>query len=57
MSEISEDVPSYTVHEIRMQYIMVNPIYNTETNALLNLFTNEPYERGGLTLNTSIKLD
>ena len=29
-----------------MQYIMVNPIYNTESNAL----TNYPYGRGGLTL-------
>ena len=33
-----------------MQYIIVNTIYNIETNDLLNILTNDPYERGGLTL-------
>ena len=33
-----------------MQYIIIHPIYNIESNALLIFFTNDRYERGGLTL-------
>ena len=34
-----------------MQYIPFHPIYNTESNALLIVLTNDPYGRGGLSLN------
>ena len=34
-----------------MHYIMLNPMYNIESNALLNVLTNDVYRRGGLTLN------
>ena len=34
-----------------MQYIIFHPIYNIESNALLIFLTNDPYGRGGLTLN------
>ena len=39
----------YTVHDISMQYSVVNPIYNIESNALLNILTNNSYRRGALT--------
>ena len=35
-----------------MHYITFNPINNIESNALLNVFTNNPYGTGGLTLKT-----
>ena len=43
----------YTVHEISMQYIIVNPIYNIK---LLSFLTNDPHTctwGGGLTLQLS----
>ena len=43
-------IPSYTVHEINMQYIIFHPIYKIGSNALLILLANERYGRGGLTL-------
>ena len=49
-------IPLYTVHEMNMKHIMVNPIYNIETNALLSLLTDDPYGRGGLTLNEIIAI-
>ena len=45
-------IPSYTAHDISMQYIVVNPTYNIESNAFLIILTNDHYRRGGLTLNS-----
>ena len=38
-------IPSYAVHEISIQHIIVNPIYNIESNTLLNFLTNTLWER------------
>ena len=32
--------------EFSMKYIMIIPIYNIESNALLTFVTNDPYRRG-----------
>ena len=44
---MANEIVRDTVHEISMQYIMVNPIYNIESNVLLNFLTNDLYGRGG----------
>ena len=46
----------YTVHGISMNYTC-HPIYNIESNDLLIFLTNDPYWRGGLTLNRVVFLE
>ena len=43
----------YCTNEISMQNIMLNPVYNIALKVMrcLIFFTNDPYRRGGLTLN------
>ena len=43
---IIDYVPSYTVHEISIQYIIFHPIYNIESNVFfIIMLTNNPYGR------------